>query len=497
MTYTNLNITDGNHQFRYILEYIDDKFYSEKPLKYIQNDNGIFFVGKENDDPEKEGYINTVKELNYWSPAISGFVTGFTPVTYNISSFNLYFPRFSVETYERNVKYVLSINTWIRGKYVYLGSFVIDRSNCLAIGTGPKTFFNDKYYEYVRLETIDPYYFIYGDEWAEFRAQVCGSQATATNDGGSNLNITFCPVEFVDGKWIKLTGYEESQSAMLITTNVDDYLSCSISSNVDNPVVVPRISAKVNFNQTYEQSNEGLTKYMYETYSLTPDQVDTRFVCVVKDKENAYRYIEHKEEGFNQSDTFVKDEFKFDSWSDYKEGMSISVIYMITPRGTEDEEWIVISSNTIFLDQELFKFFVGKNPFNSVKLNNIDMNNININAVNKVFSQVIQMERPDDYKANIQKPVFVKVQPVGNITIHPAVTENIVINLDAYKNKVRVFSIKIKDQLFLEIGRIANGVIFKIVGSKLEFDKGTATGTYYILNDEGVLVTTGNYTAVL
>lgn len=125
------------------------------------------------------------------------------------------------------------------------------------------------------------------------------------------------------------------------------------------------------------------------------------------------------------------------------------------------------------------------------------MNNININAVNKVFSQVIQMERPDDYKANIQKPVFVKVQPVGNITIHPAVTENIVINLDAYKNKVRVFSIKIKDQLFLEIGRIANGVIFKIVGSKLEFDKGTATGTYYILNDEGVLVTTGNYTAVL
>ena len=43
MTYTNLNISDGTHQFKYILEYIDDNTASEEPIKYIQRDDNIFF----------------------------------------------------------------------------------------------------------------------------------------------------------------------------------------------------------------------------------------------------------------------------------------------------------------------------------------------------------------------------------------------------------------------------------------------------------------------
>ena len=124
------------------------------------------------------------------------------------------------------------------------------------------------------------------------------------------------------------------------------------------------------------------------------------------------------------------------------------------------------------------------------------MNNYNIDVVNKVVNNVVSVERPDDYKANIIKPVFFKVQDAFNITIHPAVTENICINLDAYKNKVNVFSIKIGDQTFNEIGRTANGVIFKIVGVNIEANNGD-TGTYYILNDVGELVTTGQYNTVM
>lgn len=491
MTYTNLNISDGQHQFKYVLEYIDDNNLDEGS-RYINTENGIFFIDNK--------YENLVKKYNYWIGIENEHPQSeHIPELYNISSFNIYFPRYSVDTYEKNVKYVLSINTWVRGKYVYLGSWLLDRSECKAIETGPKTFFNDQYYEYTQFKTIDPYYFIYGDEWKEFRTDVCDSPLTPTNEGGSNLNVVFCPVEFVDGHWIKLTGYEESQSALLITSNIRDYLSCEIKTNTNNTVVSPRIDASIHFNQTYEQSDAGLKQYIEETYHILASDIETHFVCVVQDKENAYKYIEHKKPGFNQSDSFLKEEFEFKSWDEYKEGMIIKVLFMIVPKNNEnEEEWIVLTSNELFLDQELFKFFVGQNPFHSVKLNDINMNEVNINAINKVFSQVIQLERPDDYKANIQKPIFIKVQNSSKITIHPAVTENIVINLDAYKNKVRVFTLKIKDQVFIEIGRISNGVIFKIVGPKLQFDEeNSAEGTYYILDDEGVLVTTGNYTAVL
>ena len=95
-----------------------------------------------------------------------------------------------------------------------------------------------------------------------------------------------------------------------------------------------------------------------------------------------------------------------------------------------------------------------------------------------------------DYKANIVKPVFVKVQEADSISLHRSVIENIVINLDKYKNKVDAFILKIGDANYYEIGRINTGIIFKIVGTSLPQEN----GLYYILNEDGELVTTGKYT---
>jgi hypothetical protein len=105
---------------------------------------------------------------------------------------------------------------------------------------------------------------------------------------------------------------------------------------------------------------------------------------------------------------------------------------------------------------------------------------------------VVSVERPNDYKSNIVKPIFVKVQDAGAIRLHRSVTENISINLDAYKNKVNAFVLKIGDMNFYEIGRINSGIIFKVIGTNLP----DVDGFYYILNENGELVTTGKYSIV-
>ena len=120
------------------------------------------------------------------------------------------------------------------------------------------------------------------------------------------------------------------------------------------------------------------------------------------------------------------------------------------------------------------------------------MNTNNLNVVNVIENKIVTLERPNEYKSNIIKPIFVKVQETDSIRVHKSVTENICINLDAYKNKVDAFILKIGDTNFYEIGRINSGVIFKVIGSNIQLDN----GIYYILNNEGELVTTGKFTVV-
>ena len=77
--------------------------------------------------------------------------------------------------------------------------------------------------------------------------------------------------------------------------------------------------------------------------------------------------------------------------------------------------------------------------------------------------------------------MFFKAPDVDNLIIHPAVTENICINLDSFKSKVNRFIIQIEDCCFNEIGRTSAGVIFKIVGKSLP--RSSSQGLYYILDE--------------
>lgn len=122
------------------------------------------------------------------------------------------------------------------------------------------------------------------------------------------------------------------------------------------------------------------------------------------------------------------------------------------------------------------------------------LENMHINkprVINKNIVQVVEMTAQTDSKSNIIQPIFFRSRELANLILHPEVTENICINLDAYKAQCTRFFIKVEGTTFTEIGRTESGVIFKIQGNMLPGK--VAGGVYYILNQDLDLVTTGKY----
>lgn len=502
--YTNLNITKDTKQMKYILEMSDTYAYSISELKYhidyeVSGDNSL-----ENEISKitflSNDLVDVRQNKNYWeSIDYTEFKKDYIPSEYRLQQFILYFPDYSVETYESGVKYALSINTWINNREVTLGTFIVSRNEAIACPTGPKVFLNNRYYEQIVINLVCPLDIIYNVDWNDFRRELCDKddEKWTLKDDGSNLNVIFCPIEETeDGVWTKLPGYTEANTALSLFNKQTNLLGCKLVDNFQKITSTPTFSCSMDFNDEYEQSQEGFERYMYDVYSLLPENVRTDISLVIYKGEEIYKFVTHTYDGFRFEDKWTKGDVMFDNWIGYEKGMKVQVFCQIVSPNYEDDEleYLELRSNDIFLDMEHMKYLIGDNIINNVKLSLVDMNNYKIDVINKIITEKTkENDAPNEYKSNIIKPVFFKVQDGDNIVVHPAVTENISINLDAYKNKVDVFSIKIGDSVFVEIGRISSAVIFKIVGSNLSLSDG-ATGIYYILNDDGELVTTGKYT---
>lgn len=146
-----------------------------------------------------------------------------------------------------------------------------------------------------------------------------------------------------------------------------------------------------------------------------------------------------------------------------------------TPSVVTQEDWAKLISDQTLVET-IFK--------------NMEINEFRI--INKNVQNVINMTAETDSKSNIVQPIFYRTRELASVIIHPAVTENICINLDAYKGACAMFTIQIEGMVFPEIGRTDAGSIFKITGTTLPGR--VRAGVYYVLNQDGDLVTTGKYT---
>jgi hypothetical protein len=151
-----------------------------------------------------------------------------------------------------------------------------------------------------------------------------------------------------------------------------------------------------------------------------------------------------------------------------------------------------IKSNRVYITQDEYRFIIN-NP-EIINLNDIVMNVENVKIINKIENNVIQIQRPDDYRTNLIKPVFYKVYTADTIAIkcdpHSGTLKQY-ISIDPPANvpvnAIKKFTLFINGQKFNEIARQMNHVIFLInPGVKLDIDaegKPMTETKYEVLKD--------------
>lgn len=230
--------------------------------------------------------------------------------------------------------------------------------------------------------------------------------------------------------------------------------------------------------------------------SVLTRRVETTFECVIMDDEDIYAQTSsHSGATYGSAEDIINVDLEalFGSYGSraYKDDLRFVALvkYRIfdIKNPSVNAEWI-IKTNSLPITPEIWSQI----PYIWDETRNIDrMQILTPRIVNQTSVQVVEMTSQSDSKSNIVQPVFFRARELASIVVHPEVTENISINLDAYKSQTDKFMIKIEGTVFQEIGRVEGGVIFKIQGSMLPGK--LSTGIYYILNSDAELITTGKY----
>lgn len=503
--YTNININGNNKVFEYLIEYNSSEYIGHSPIYYHMDDNINLFL---NDSilvrKENEWYSYKDKELLNIN-------------NYNLCNIKLFFPEYSINSYDNNMLYILSVTTWVCGKRICLGNYILNRLDVL-VSPNAITRDSNKYYEYISIDILDPRQIAYSDTWKDFRTNICESKIIDNyelNNDGSQILFTLYPVRYENKTYYIDDKYDGGQNSINIS-NEKDYLTLESSISHNNGVI---LNNNIIFNHDYDLD---IVLYFKETYGV--DLSSIKYETVIKDSENIYwcytniitkyrgsfkQYIENYysddksyidnikwNDWYNDINKIINTNTNLNSigfkWSDWRDGMSI--LSSATFYDKSHQELLYIFSNDIILTKDLFSYLCNNDDILSINLNKDtikEMKLYNINAVNKIVNEVIHIDKPDNSKSNIIQPVFFKVKDATNIIIHPAVTENICINLDDYKSKVDSFTIQIENCTFKQIGSNSYGIIFKILGKNLQ--NKIPKGIYYILNQDNELVTTGKY----
>lgn len=242
-----------------------------------------------------------------------------------------------------------------------------------------------------------------------------------------------------------------------------------------------------------------LEAYIRDNYAYEDSKIDITAQVAVADEDNIYW----------QSDTMTRNGdydicFELLNWPftlnvQWKDDLRIiGILHVVIEHPYVDDDGkpcrinIDYRSNPFQLTENIFAqlLSVARGHHTITGLENMLINKPRI--INKNIVQVVEMTAQTDSKSNIVQPVFFRTRELAALIIHPEVTENICINLDAYKAQCSRFFIKVEGTTFPEIGRTESGIIFKVQGNMLPGK--VSGGVYYILNQDLDLVTTGKYT---
>lgn len=537
--YSQVNIIHNNKQLHYMVEFHDagiiDVTHGEYSY-YTRAAEGIQFIRNTSliDNYENNHITNVVRNINTWTPETRLFSNLYIPRHIFQRQLTLYIPRYSMESFydkefgddhEMNlsgIKYILTAYIYIAGVKVILGSYMFDLGSARAT-TGKTHYKMDDYQICVDFNIVDPVSLTYNDEWEPFRQIVC-NEPEFINNTGSVIHIDLDPViDGIDGSIIRSSNFIGGITSVPFQKFPSDYLNAKLTFDGD---------AKIDlvFNEVYGDDIELYLGETYDTWQRDPDTDEiirglnnepipqkcwVIFELIIRDAENIYSCNTKlvKYDSGNPGIIFEKHDIS-KSWSWFKPGLIMQggvEIYVGSDIDKIDEDDINekieiirstmepvvnIVSNEIHLNKETYKYLVPTSIMHAgkgkINLDLVNMTEYEVNVVNKIHKNVININRPEDYKSNVVKPVFIRTEKISDIIIHPAVTENISINLDKYKSKVDLFYLRIEGVDFIEIGRTPQSVVFGVDGNLLPNE--VTEGVAYILNENHTLVTTGHYT---
>lgn len=531
---TQINIIRNDKKLHYMAEFHDmgiiDVTHGE--YSYVETPEGIQFIRNQRliDNFENNDICNVIRTVNTWTPETRIFSNYYIPRNIQQRQVTLFIPRYSMESfYDKKfgddqeiqlsgIKYIITTYIYIAGIKVVLGSYLFDLGSARATN-GKVHYKMDDFQLCVDFNIVDPISITYNDEWLGFRKNIC-MEPENINNTGSVIHIDLDPViQSSEGDYyIRSSEFMGGITSVPFGKKMIDFLHANLEFNGDANITI-------DFNEVYSGD---LNLYLAETYGMwefdedgniiidngipVPRENVIIFELIIRDKENVYfetsRMLKSMPEHSICSWTFVK-EYIQQPWSWYKDGlilqgsveiydiMNLPEEYRDNPDEIRDRLSPVVDvlTNEIPLNKETYKFLVPTDGSmihdSTINLNLIDMNEYNVSVVNKIQKQVVQINRPEDYKSNIVRPVFIRTEPLGDITIHPAVSENIAVNLNKYKSKVDLFYIRIEGVDFIEIGRTPTSVVFSIDGNLLPNEN--TEGIAYILDENFKLVITTHY----
>ena len=469
--YNNINIKYNDKILTYMSEY---KYLGQSTAKfsYLTSGSSIIFFDDSN---------NLIKINNHWEPNGEEL----TPILLNevgLSKLRIYFPLNSLEVYDDNISYIVCVYTWMRGRKLILTEKLISKINALA---ADKVYYKyeNSYYEYVDVTFINPNEILYSEDWQGFRDKL----GLNNNNDGVLLGVTIYPVSSVSDKYYIKNNCTEGQNSFLLN-NSEQYLNLQLKHTLFDKDDKCALICNLKYND-YFQSGLDYLRIIYNIENPT-----LKYEVVIKDYINSTpikilnKQVNEDSAEFEISDLYLNEFDESGDKIDYTNGLSI--ISSVTVLDKDNLEVLYVLSNEIPITQDIIGYFIQK-PIKYIDLTQIDMNVFNLNVVNKTINNIVKLNTPEDSKSNIIQPVFFRVNDIANIVIHPEVTENICINLDSYKSKVKSFYIKVENVSFTEIGRTNSGVIFKIVGSQLPQSK--LEGVYYICDQDSNVVVTSKY----
>lgn len=399
------------------------------------------------------------------------------------SVIRMFFPQYSVDTYNVGCTYALTLSTYIHGVEIELGSYIFKRNEALAC-TPTRFDGMDEYFEYIDFQIADPFSILYDDIIRGIKRSL--GDPDHLNDNGSILSISLNIVEEGEGCYILKNGWTGGQNEILISDPTD--MSLNIGYDVDDR----SISLKLSFNKEFRND---LLRYIKETYNCEESNIKWEYVLM--DNDNIY-YQENIEEFNDRVNLSIQHVDVFSSWENWKEGLYLQAVatFFNESEITDDSmPFMEVFSNKLPVSQDLFALMIQDENYidfpTTIDLNSLNMNDINLTAINKIVQDITVVTPTDTAKNHMIQPVFYQTREIGKVNIHPQVTENISINLDAYKSRVKTFMIQVEGVSFPEVGRTNKGVVFKISGNMLP--KSINEGTLYLLDQDGVLVTTGKY----